>query len=213
VEYHKNNGPKASKKQDAVQYYFSGFVDSVVCAHVFQKMSAISLGTNHIIAAAAAGVAVLSPFASPLAFAWGSTRDLIHSATIEILSATLAPAVASAEKIPKFYICHCGEERKVKPFPPIKGAAPIEVSLPTDMMAPLVLQLKGSSFGGFIATGEIGRVEIVNWLPHNSGAKHKRIESHKLLDEQKVEVCQVTLSICVPTLRELQSGESFAHRR
>ena len=214
VEYHKAAGPKAHHQQDNVQFYFSGFVSDVVCVHAFQKMSSISLGTNQIVAAAAAGVAVLSPFVSPLAFHWGSARDLIHTTTIEVLSAALAPSVSSSEKMPKFYISHCGEDRKVKPFPPIKGAAPIEVSLPTDMMAPLILQLKGSGMLGLIATFELGRAEIVNWLPHNSGTRHKRTESHKLFDEHKVEVCQVTLSICIPNLRELQSGmRARAHRR
>ena len=214
VEHHKAAGSKALHLQDTVLYYFSGFVSDVVCVHAFQKMSSISLGTNQIVAAAAAGVAVLSPFVSPLAFHWGSARDLIHTATIEVLSATLASSVSSSEKMPKFYISHCGEDRKVKPFPPIKGAAPIEVSLPTDMMAPLILQLKGSGMLGLIATFELGRAEVVNWLPHNSGSRHKRTESHKLFDEHKVEVCQVTLSICIPNLRELQSGmPARVHRR
>ncbi len=143
---------------------------------------------------------------SPLSF-FSSGRQLIHTATIQVVSATLPPNLVSTEKTAKFYISHCGEERKIKPFPPTKDSGPIEVSMPTDMMAPLVLQIKGSSMLtlGLIPTCELGRAEVLNWLPLNSGSKHKRTESHKLFNEQKVEVCRVTLSICVPNLGEMPS--------
>jgi hypothetical protein len=174
---------------------FTGFESDVLCVHAFQKMSSIALGTNQIIAAAAAGVAVLSPFASPLAFAWGTARDLVHSATVQVVSVSLAQGVLDSEKMPKFYISHCGQEHKVKPFPPKKDADPVTVTLPTDMVAPLVLQLRGSLFG--LPTFVLGRAEIVNWLPYNSGPKHKRTESHVLYNDQKEKMCQVTLSICI----------------
>ncbi len=205
IEHHPAGGLKSAHKQSSVQFYFSGFTSDVACVHAYQKMSSISSGTNQIIAAAAHGVAVLSPFVSPIAFAWGSARELIHTATIEVVSATLSRSVVSAEKTSKFYISHCGETRKIKPFPPSKESGPIEVSLPTDMMAPLVLQLRGSGMLGLIATFELGRAEVFNWLPLNSGLKHKRTESHKVFNDQKVEVCQVTLSICVPNLGEMPS--------
>ncbi len=199
VEHHVSNDPKAVQKHNSVQYYFSGFASDVVCVHAFQKMSAISSGTNQIMAA---GAAVLSPFVSPLSF-FSPGRQLVHTATVQVVSATLPHNLVSSEKTVKFYISHCGEERKIKPFPPTKDSGPIEVSLPTDMMAPLVLQLKGSMLG--IPTFELGRAEVLNWLPLNSGSKHKRTESHPLFNEQKVEVCRVTLSICVPNLGEMPS--------
>lgn len=197
VDHHKSS---SDHKDSTVQFLFSGFMSDVVCVHAFQKISSIASGTNHLIAAAAAGVAVLSP----LAFAWGSTRDLVHSANIEVLSATVSPSVTSAEKMPKFYIMHCNQERKVKPFPPTTDA-PATVSLATDMLEPLVLQLKGSGMLGLISTFELGRASIADWLPHSSGSKHKRTQSFKLLNEQNVEVCQVTLGIVVVNLREEKS--------
>jgi hypothetical protein len=203
VEHHVSNDPKAVQKHSAVQYYFSGFASDVVCVRVFQKMSAISSGTNHIMAA---GAAVLSPIVSALSF-FSPDRQLVHTATVQVVSATLSPNLVSSEKTVKLYISHCREERKIKPFPPTKDSGPIEVSLPTDMMAPLVLQLmlKGSMLGIPTFEKKLGRAEVLNWLPLNSGSKHKRTESHPLFNEQKVEVCRVTLSICVPNLGEMPS--------
>jgi hypothetical protein len=73
------------------------------------------------------------------------------------------------------------------------------------MLEPLVLQLKGSGMLGLISTFELGRTSIADWLPHSSGSKHKRTQSFKLLNDQNVEVCQVTLGIVVVNLREEKS--------